>query len=150
MTRPIRLPEDVRGRLAESFPDLDVDRIIIRVGLPWWTRLAPLDVRAVALRDRICVDPDVDVCSREGIALIAHELVHVAQWRRAGRHAPPGLRRAAFPVRYIGAYLRARFRGMDGISAYRSIPYEREAMRFQRSMLASGRVPPATDSWGAG
>ncbi|MCU1455226.1 MAG: hypothetical protein JWN46_3372 [Acidimicrobiales bacterium] len=51
--------------------------------------------------------------------LIAHELEHVAQWRR---HGVPG-----FVVRYLRAYLRWRLRGYPHWSAYRRIPLEIEA-----------------------
>lgn len=52
-------------------------------------------------------------------ALVAHELVHVAQWSRRGR--------AGFLVSYLGAYLRARMRGLGHWAAYREIPAEVEA-----------------------
>lgn len=134
--RTLRLPPDVRDLFAQSFPGLDLDRVRIRVGLPWWTRFAPIRVRAITLRDRVFVAPDVDLRSPAGISLLAHELVHVAQWHRAGRRAPPGLRWAVFPIRYVGSYLRARLRGMDRTSAYRAIPCEREARRFERAVIA--------------
>jgi len=132
----LRLPPDVRDLFAELFPGLDLDRVRIRVGLPWWTRLAPIRVQAITLRDRVFVAPDVDLRSPAGISLLAHELVHVAQWRRAGRRAPPGLRRAVFPIRYVGSYLRARLGGMDRTSAYLAIPYEREAREFEVAVVA--------------
>lgn len=51
--------------------------------------------------------------------LIAHELVHVEQWRRLG------------PVRflreYLGDYVRARRDGLDHPAAYRAIRLEVEA-----------------------
>lgn len=134
--RPVSLPVAVNELVAESFPDLDLDRVWIRVGLPWWTRLAPIRVRGITVGDLVFVDPEVDLRSPEGVSLVAHELVHVAQWRRAGRDAPPGLRWAVFPVRYVASYLCARLRGMDRASAYRSIPYEREARRFERAIVA--------------
>lgn len=133
--RPLHLPPDVTDPLTGSFPDLDLDRVRIRVGLPWWTRLAPIRVRAITLRNHVFVAPDVEPRSPEGISLLAHELVHVAQWHRAGRRAPPGLRWAAFPIRYLASYVRARWRGMDRASAYRAIPYEQEARRFERRLI---------------
>ena len=51
--------------------------------------------------------------------LIAHELVHVRQWRRLGA--------ARFLVRYLGAYARARSRGLGHQAAYEAIPLEAEA-----------------------
>lgn len=146
-TRPLHLPTDVHDLLAEAFPGLEPDRVRIHVGLPWWTRLAPIRVRAT-LRNRVFVAPDVDLRSAAGIALLAHELVHVAQWRRAGRGAPPGLRWAVFPVRYVGSYLRARWRGLDRLSAYRAIPYEEEARRFERMVLTRSPGPGAGRSSG--
>lgn len=51
--------------------------------------------------------------------LVAHELVHVAQWAERGR--------VAFLASYLGAYLRARARGLGHWAAYREIPAEVEA-----------------------
>lgn len=51
--------------------------------------------------------------------LVAHELVHVAQWGEHGR--------SAFLVAYLGAYLRGRLGGLGHWDAYREIPAEVEA-----------------------
>lgn len=51
--------------------------------------------------------------------LLAHELVHVRQWRELGG--------ARFLVRYLGAYARGRMRGLGHHDAYEAIPEEREA-----------------------
>jgi hypothetical protein len=51
--------------------------------------------------------------------LVAHELVHVRQWRELGA--------ARFLVRYIGAYARGRWRGLAHQAAYEAIPLEAEA-----------------------
>jgi Domain of unknown function (DUF4157) len=51
--------------------------------------------------------------------LIAHELVHVRQWRELGT--------ARFLVRYLGAYARGRWRGLGHKAAYEAIPLEAEA-----------------------
>jgi Domain of unknown function (DUF4157) len=51
--------------------------------------------------------------------LIAHELVHVRQWRELGA--------ARFLVRYLGAYGRGRWRGLGHKAAYEAIPFESEA-----------------------
>ncbi len=51
--------------------------------------------------------------------LIAHELVHVRQWRELGA--------VRFLARYLGAYARARRRGLDHRDAYEAIPLEAEA-----------------------
>ncbi len=54
--------------------------------------------------------------------LIAHELVHVRQWRQLGA--------ARFLVRYLGAYARGRSRGLGHQAAYEAIPLEAEARAF--------------------
>jgi hypothetical protein len=51
--------------------------------------------------------------------LIAHELVHVRQWREHGA--------ARFLARYLGAYARGRWRGLGHKAAYEEIPLEVEA-----------------------
>jgi len=51
--------------------------------------------------------------------LVAHERVHVEQWRRLGV--------VGFLVRYLGAYLGWRLRGHPHWAAYRRIPLEVEA-----------------------
>lgn len=53
------------------------------------------------------------------VGLIAHELVHVQQWRE--RRALP------FLARYLGEYLRHRVGGMRHWAAYSAISFEEEA-----------------------
>ena len=62
--------------------------------------------------------------------LLAHELVHVRQWRELGV--------VGFLVRYLGAYLRWRVRGYGHWAAYRRIPLEVEA-EWESALV---RVPP--------
>ncbi|MET0728569.1 MAG: DUF4157 domain-containing protein [Acidimicrobiales bacterium] len=57
--------------------------------------------------------------SAESPRLIAHELVHVRQWRTLGV--------VGFLVRYLSAYLRWRLRRYSHWAAYRRIPLEIEA-----------------------
>lgn len=52
-------------------------------------------------------------------ALIAHERVHVDQWRTLG--AP------RFLAQYLWSYVRSRLAGHDHLSAYRRIPLEVDA-----------------------
>jgi hypothetical protein len=51
--------------------------------------------------------------------LLAHELVHVRQWRELGV--------VRFLWTYLGAYAKARLRGLGHRDAYAAIPLEREA-----------------------
>ena len=79
----------------------------------------------------ITVGPVVSIRRRfvDDERLVAHELVHVRQWRSLGA--------VGFLVRYVGSYLRWRFRGYPHWAAYRRIPLEVEA-----SWEALVRVPP--------
>jgi hypothetical protein len=52
-------------------------------------------------------------------ALLAHELVHVRQWRELG--VP------RFLWRYLSAYARGRVSGLSHTAAYNAIPLEVEA-----------------------
>jgi uncharacterized protein DUF4157 len=51
--------------------------------------------------------------------LLAHELVHVRQWRELGA--------VRFLARYLGAYAQGRWRGLGHTAAYEAIPLETEA-----------------------
>ncbi|MGZ4688531.1 MAG: hypothetical protein ACXVKA_13175 [Acidimicrobiia bacterium] len=53
------------------------------------------------------------------VDLIAHELVHVQQWRELGV--------LRFLVRYVGEYLRLRLEGKQHWAAYSAISFEAEA-----------------------
>ncbi len=55
----------------------------------------------------------------DNVELIAHELVHVEQWREYGP--------ARFLARYLAAYVRGRRAGLAHWAAYRAIPFEQEA-----------------------
>jgi hypothetical protein len=55
----------------------------------------------------------------EDVGLLAHELVHVQQWREHG--AIP------FLARYLADYLRGRLQGLHHWAAYAAIPFEAEA-----------------------
>lgn len=73
------------------------------------------------------------VIVRRGAAtpyLLAHEAVHVEQWRRDGR--------VRFVLRYLGAYLAWRLRGHGHRAAYERIPAEIEADWRARRELRSG------------
>lgn len=71
-------------------------------------------------------------------ALIAHELVHVAQWRELG----PVL----FLWRYLTPYFLFRLNGLTHWEAYRRIPLEVEATRAARRLL----IPPHPTTSGPG
>ncbi len=131
---PAPLPDHVKARFSDSFPDVDLDRVRVHDTLPWIARFAPIQVRAMALGRNIYFDDGCDPHSLDGIATIGHELVHVAQWRRTGGFLLGPL---TFAARYVGGYLLNRLRGMGKYDAYRSLHFEREAERFERSIRES-------------
>jgi hypothetical protein len=59
------------------------------------------------------------------VDLIAHELVHVQQWRELGP--------LRFLIRYLGEYVKLRASGKDHWAAYSAISFEVEARERSRS-----------------
>jgi hypothetical protein len=54
--------------------------------------------------------------------LLAHEVVHVRQWRQLGK--------AGFLRRYLGEYVSNRRRGLGHDESYRRISFEEEARQL--------------------
>lgn len=90
----------------------------------------PADVVRARIVDVPCLTPGVAAMTlgrvillrrdhADDLALVAHELVHVRQWRELGV--------ARFLWRYLGAYLRGRLAGLSHQRAYEAIPLEVEA-----------------------
>lgn len=78
----IELPRNVKGLLAAYFPELDLDEIRIKRGIPWY-----VPMKADAYTDRNFIyfkRGKYRPRSKAGIALIAHELVHCAQYKQHG------------------------------------------------------------------
>lgn len=84
---------------------------------------------AIAFGRRIFLSRSASACVDDGAGdacrLLAHELTHVAQYRRLGA--------APFLGRYVGEYLRGRLEGLDHRAAYLSISFEREAEERARA-----------------
>jgi len=91
-------------------PRADVARARI-IDVPWLTPgVAAMTLgRVIFLRRGHAADE----------ALLAHELVHVRQWRELGA--------ARFLWRYLGAYAGGRAAGLGHQRAYEAIPLEVEA-----------------------
>ncbi len=102
-------------------PDADA-HACIRPAPPWLARLWNGRISAMTLPGTILVRPDLlaDVVAGGRPALLRHEIVHLAQWRRDG------------PFRFLASYLlqyaSARMAGMPHDVAYRGISYERQAV----------------------
>lgn len=135
MTRPPRpLPDRLQDLFRDAFPDVDLGRVRVHDSLPWIARFAPISVRAMALGRDLYFDGNFDPDSVDGVATIGHELVHVSQWRRPGGLIARALGPVSFAARYVGQYAVNRLRGMSRCDAYRSIHFEREAKRFERTV----------------
>ena len=90
----------------------------------------PADVARARIVDVPCLTPGVAAMTLGRVillrtdhasdtALLAHELVHVRQWRELGA--------VRFLWRYLGAYARSRAAGLSHKRAYEAIPLEVEA-----------------------
>ena len=126
------IPPVLAGWLRPEFPSELARARIHRGGLASLvTRLA--GASAIVFGRRVFLSRRAAACVEEGAAgacrLLAHELTHVAQYRRQWA--------APFLGRYLGEYLRGRLDGLDHRSAYLSISFEREAEERAQS-LGSG------------
>jgi hypothetical protein len=90
----------------------------------------PADVARARIVDVPCLTPGVAAMTlgrvillrrdhADDTALLAHELVHVRQWRELGA--------VRFLWRYLGAYIRGRAAGLGHQRSYEAIPLEVEA-----------------------
>jgi hypothetical protein len=122
------IPPVLDGPLRPVFPS-ELARTRLHRG-----RLASLltflaGASAIVFGRRIFLSRSASACVDDGAGdacrLLAHELTHVAQYRRFGA--------AAFLGRYVGEYLRGRIDGLDHRRAYRSISFEREAEERARA-----------------
>ena len=96
---------------------------IVPSPLPRLVRLLlPRNLLAITLGRRIWIARELPPAEME--VLLRHELVHVRQMEQLGV--------LLFLVRYLGEYLRNRFRRMGHDAAYRAISFEREAFAAEK------------------
>ena len=129
------IPSVLAGRLRPEFPS-ELDRARLYGGRLARILTAVAGASAIVFGRRIFLSREAAGCLEDGSAaasrLLAHELAHVAQYRRFGV--------APFLGRYVGEYLRGRFDGLDHRTAYLSISFERDAEERARTCAAdSGR-----------
>jgi hypothetical protein len=120
------LPLYIKKLLAPYFPEIDLEDICIREPIPWYV---PMKAIAYANRNRIyfapgCYDPD----SLEGIAVIAHELSHCAQYKSYGTWK--------FRLLYINSWLRELWRHGSFDKAYSQNRFEVAARAIEDRVLA--------------
>ncbi|MEO8224930.1 MAG: DUF4157 domain-containing protein [Gammaproteobacteria bacterium] len=120
----------VKARLAACFPRADLDGVRLHDGIPRYVPGRPAgyvncDRIHVACRPERDDDP-------EWLALLAHEVTHVLQYRRLGAWR--------FRWAYLKEYLAGRLRGLCHEAAYRRISFE-QAAREMEERLRRGSSP---------
>ena len=117
------------AHLALTFEDAS-----IRPMPGWMRRLLGTRVSAITLLSVVFVEPDRYTSMIDGrdATLLAHELIHVAQWQTEGI--------ARFLYRYVTDYLRLRLLGLDHRTAYLHIGYEWDAYEQSAALTDVGLV----------
>lgn len=106
----------LRVRLLPVVPE----QVVVRACPPWMAGFWPRWVAAMTMPWAVYVRPaELDGEPERLARLIAHELIHVRQWKTLG---PTGFLR-----RYVTDYLRGRFRHLGHRDAYRAVGLEAEA-----------------------
>lgn len=124
LPRPRRgepLPPLLRARLARYFPGFDLDAVRLHEGVPRYVRGQP---RGYVNRHRVYLAAGWrDDADPELLALLAHELVHVRQYRELGAWR--------FRWAYLREYFAGRRRRLGHEAAYRNISFERAAREIE-------------------
>lgn len=111
----------LRAKLSSYFPGLNLDAVRLHQGVPRYVRGRPA---GYVNRNRIYLVPgwksDADA---EALALLAHELVHVRQYRELGAWR--------FRWAYLREYLAGRLAQLGHEEAYRNISFERVARELE-------------------
>ncbi len=111
--------------VAGLMPHVDPAAVKVKVAGRWFRKLWFKGIGAMTLPNAIYVQPAVMDHFRAGSEpdrwgrLVVHELMHAEQWRRLGV--------LRYTTRYLGDYLRGRFRRRGHWDAYREIRLEVEA-----------------------
>ncbi len=125
------LPLEVQQLLAPFFPGFDLSRVRIFEGIPRYVSIRAAAV-PIGYTDgwRIYLAPGYyRVDSLDGLALIAHELVHSRQYHEFGKWI--------FRARYLSAYVQNLRQGMTRKAAYEQIPFEIEAREVERQVFSA-------------
>jgi hypothetical protein len=111
----------LRARLEKYFPGLDLEPVRLHRGVPRYVRGRPA---GYVNRHRIYLAADGgEAADAEFLALLAHELVHVRQYRDLGAWR--------FRWAYLREYLAGRLRRQGHAAAYRNISFERAAREVE-------------------
>lgn len=119
--RGVPLSPLLRSKLRNYFPGLDLDAVRVHQGLPRYVRGRPA---GYVNRHRIYLAAgDRETADAEFLALLAHELVHVRQYRELGTWR--------FRWAYLREYVAGRLRWLGHDAAYRNISFERAAREVE-------------------
>lgn len=111
----------LQARLARYFPGLDLTAVRLHEGVPRYVRGRP---RGYVDRHRVYLASGwQDANDVELLALLAHELVHVRQYRDIGPWR--------FRWAYLREYMAGRFHRLGHAAAYRNISFERAAREVE-------------------
>ena len=122
-----RLSPAIVDRLAPYVPREALERMRVLTGRPWRWFPTTIGMAAVTFGDHVLFrEGSYDPVSPRGVALIAHEAMHVAQYRRYGR--------VGMVLRYLRGQIKCRFRHDDH-------PLERECIVVQRRVRGALEGP---------
>ena len=119
------LPPEAVHVLQPFFPGFDLTVIRVCEGIPRYVIGEPLGYadRNMIYLVRGAYQPE----TLEGLALLAHEITHCRQYHELGIWR--------FRYRYLSAYTRNRWRGMNHETAYWHVPFEIEARYIESRAL---------------
>ena len=121
----------LRAKLGRYFPGLDLESVRLHRGVP---RYVPGRPAGYVNRHRIYLAAGGgDAADAEFLALLAHELVHVAQYRDLGPWR--------FRWAYLREYLAGRLRWLGHAAAYRNISFERAAREVEERVRRDHTQP---------
>jgi hypothetical protein len=124
----------LRAKLSKYFPGLDLDAVRLHRGVPRYVRGRPA---GYVNRHRIYLAVGGrETADAEFLALLAHELVHVRQYRELGTWR--------FRWAYLREYLAGRLRKEGHAAAYRNISFERAAREVEERVRRDFARPRRT------
>lgn len=111
--------------------DLPLDGVELVPMPPIVAKILGQHVQAITFVRRVVINPGLfdSVITGNEPELLAHELIHVAQWEDHGI--------VAFTWAYVRDYLRLRLLGASHDAAYRSIGFEYQAFTGARTIRES-------------
>ena len=123
----------LRATLSNYFPGVDLDNVRLHRGVPRYVRGRPA---GYVNRQRIYLAAGGrEAADAEFLALLAHELVHVRQYREFGAWR--------FRWAYLREYLAGRLGKLGHEGAYRNISFERAAREVEERVRRDFTGPGA-------